>query len=72
MRDELRCPSRILAVIIERPDEESDLLEVKCSSSFCGAGRGAVVFHYFDLETSELVDTKKYKDAQEAMQRGRQ
>lgn len=61
-----------MAVIIERHGQPSDLLEVKCSASRCGAGHGAVVFHYFDLETSELVETKKYKDAEEAMQRGRQ
>jgi hypothetical protein len=54
---ELRCPSRILAVVTE-----DGLLEVKCSSKYCGAGNGTVVLHYFDLETLQLKETKTYNN----------
>lgn len=52
---ELRCNHKLFGVL------QGDRLEVKCNSSHCGAGRGVVVLHYFDLE-GNLQDTKRYKD----------
>ena len=38
------------------------LLEVKCSSKFCGAAPGVVVLHRFDLLTGEELETKRFRD----------
>lgn len=59
MEGELRCPSRIQGIITS-----SGLLEIKCRSKACGAKRGVVVLHYFDLSSGELVpvDTKILTD----------
>lgn len=53
---ELRCPSRLHGVLKGR------LIEIKCSSRFCGANRETIVFHYFNPETGEIVKTVKYKN----------
>lgn len=37
------------------------VLEVKCSSRFCGARPGAVVLHRFDTTTGQLLETVRYK-----------
>jgi hypothetical protein len=53
---DLRCPSK-------KHGEISDsLVEIKCSSRFCGAGPGVVVIHRFDGTTGELVETLQFKD----------
>lgn len=57
MRLDLRCPAKLHGVLIA-----PDRLEVKCSSRFCGAGNGVVVFHVFDVTTGEVVHDKKYRD----------
>jgi hypothetical protein len=41
---------------------EKGIIEVKCSSRFCGAGEGVVVIHKFNSSNGELLETKKYKD----------
>ena len=57
MKSELRCDHKLHGIIVD-----GDNLEVKCSSAFCGAGAGTVVFHYFSISTGELTSTKKYQD----------
>lgn len=37
-------------------------LEVKCGRRGCGAGRGVVVLHTFDINTGELVGTSRFAD----------
>lgn len=37
-------------------------LEVKCGRRGCGAKRGVVVLHTFDLITGNLVATKRFAD----------
>jgi hypothetical protein len=37
-------------------------MEVKCDSRRCGAGGGIVVFHYFNISTGALVESKKFSD----------
>lgn len=37
-------------------------LEVKCRRRSCGAGRGVVVLHTFDLTTGHMVGTNRYAD----------
>lgn len=46
----LRCQSKKHAVLLS-----SHVIEVKCSSRFCGARRGVVVLHRFDLDTGEMT-----------------
>lgn len=52
---ELRCRSTLIGVI------KNGLLEVKCKHWYC-TRNNAVTFHYFDLSTGQLVDTKQYTD----------
>jgi hypothetical protein len=37
-------------------------LEVKCGRRGCGAKRGVVVLHTFDLTTGDLVATNRFAD----------
>jgi hypothetical protein len=53
---DLRCPSKKHGEIAD------SLVEIKCSSRFCGAGPGVVVIHRFDGNTGELVETRQFKD----------
>lgn len=53
---ELRCPSRMHGIV------ELKTIEVKCRSARCGARKGAVVLHSFDLSSGELIETKKFKE----------
>lgn len=38
------------------------VVEIKCSSRFCGAGPGVVVLHRFSTATGELMETRRFKD----------
>lgn len=53
---ELRCGGTMHGKL------EDHLLEVKCSRRSCGAGRGIVVLHTFNLNTGELVGTSRFAD----------
>lgn len=53
---ELRCAAKKHANVIG-----DNIVEIKCNSRFCGAKRGVIVLHSFDLRTDELLDTKKFK-----------
>lgn len=53
----LRCSSKLHGVVLD-----GHVLQVKCSSRFCGAAPGVVVMHYFDLKTGEQ-HTSAFKDA---------
>lgn len=46
----LRCPSKKHAVLIS-----DHVIEVKCNSRFCGARRGVVVLHRFDLISLQMT-----------------
>lgn len=59
MDGELRCEYKLHGVVVE---PSSGVLEVKCGSSYCGAGNGVVVMHYFDLNTCTLIETKRFQD----------
>jgi hypothetical protein len=54
---ELRCPSKKHGEVID-----DHTVEVKCNSTFCGAGPGFVVLHQFDLVTGQLIQTRKYQE----------
>ena len=53
----LRCENSILFGVLD-----GNVLEVKCKSSRCGAGKGVVVLHQFALPSGELIATRKYKN----------
>jgi len=55
---ELRC----IGTMHGKLDIHDGKLEVKCGRRRCGAGRGVVVLHTFDLTNGELVGTKRYAD----------
>lgn len=57
MTTELRCDNKKHGIVVD-----THYVEVKCGSSFCGAGRGIVVIHRFDIRTGQLTDTKKYRE----------
>jgi hypothetical protein len=52
----LRCQSKKHAELIS-----DHVIEVKCSSRFCGARRGVVVLHRFNLTTGEMT-TRKFSE----------
>lgn len=51
----LRCESKKHAELIN-----DHVIEVKCSSRFCGARRGIVVIHRFDLATGNMT-TRRFQ-----------
>ena len=38
------------------------VVEVKCRSQRCGAGKGIVVIHVFDVDSQKLLETKRYRE----------
>jgi hypothetical protein len=56
--DELRCAFKKFGELYP----EDGILEIKCSSSYCGARPGVIVIHGFDIQTGKLVGTDIYKD----------
>lgn len=65
---EVRCRSRILGIVTEN----GSLLEIKCSSKLCGAAKGVVVFHYIELSTMNVVETKRFKDPSKSFEGSKQ
>lgn len=53
---DLRCPAK------KHAELDDGLVEIKCSSRWCGAGPGVVVIHRFDSTTGELRETLQFKD----------
>lgn len=57
---ELRCENRLhgrLSEVDGRP-----ALEIVCRSAFCKGPEGAVVLHFFDVATGDLIATRRYKN----------
>lgn len=65
MTTALRCDSKKHAELIG-----DHVIEVKCSSRFCGARRGVVVLHQFNLLTHE-VTTQTFRDPHGVSQKER-
>lgn len=51
---DLRCEHKKHGEIIE------GILEIKCSSRFCGAGNGVVVIHRWDAFNGGRLDDKRF------------
>lgn len=61
---EIRCVGKRHGLLLHQPGGGGAwTLEVKCDSRVCGAGRGVVVLHRWDLTTGELVSTSRFRDA---------
>lgn len=59
---QLRCQSKLQGIIKELANG-TRVLEVRCKDKWCAErGAGLVVLHYFNVDTGELVDTKKFRD----------
>lgn len=54
---DLRCHFKLHGIVIE-----PGVFEVKCNSHLCGAGRGVVILHRFDLGTGQLIKTLVFHD----------
>lgn len=68
-RIELRCRSRRQGIIKEYPDGKR-LLEIRCKDHWCAdKADGAVVIHYFNVDTGELDHTSRYRDPAKAQER---
>lgn len=67
MAIELRCGKRLHGVLTD-----DGVLEVACRSALCGHEPGVLVIHRFDVSTGEFLDTKRYKDATEVLNRKEQ
>ena len=57
---ELRCSGTLHGVL--KVHHGVRCLESKCHQFRCTKGRAVAVFHYYSLETGELVDTVTYQD----------
>lgn len=57
---ELRCEHKKLGVLLETG--LGGVVELKCSSRFCGATAGTVVLHRFSTETGQLIGTARFRD----------
>jgi hypothetical protein len=58
MITELRCGGNMHGKL----DIVNGKLEVKCRRRGCGAKRGVVVLHTFELSTGKMVGTRKFAD----------
>jgi hypothetical protein len=57
---ELRCSgNKLYGLVVD--GEATGILEVRCTSRFCGKQDGVVVLHQFNLGTGEY-QTRKYKE----------
>lgn len=56
----MRCEYKLLG-IINKP-AIGGIVELKCSSRFCGAKAGVVVLHRFSTETGKLLGTSRFRD----------
>jgi hypothetical protein len=54
---ELRCGGTMHAKLLD-----DRILEVKCGRRSCGAKRGVVVLHTFDLNSGQMVGTARYAE----------
>lgn len=53
---DLRCNAKLHGKI------DKDLIEVRCSSRWCGKQPGVVVVHRFNRHTGELIETLLFKN----------
>jgi hypothetical protein len=57
---ELRCPSKKYGELLT-PSTDEGIIEVRCSSRWCGAEAGVIVLHQFSTESGKLLQTNRYQ-----------
>lgn len=57
MTYELRCDNKKFGELLD-----DGVVEVKCSSRFCGAAAGVIVLHQFDVHTGKLINTMRFRE----------
>ncbi len=55
---EIRCPKGVMFGILRG----ARTIAFKCHNRRCGAGPGVVVLHTFDINTSELLRTDRFRE----------
>jgi len=58
---ELRCAHRKFGNL-RRPSGDAGLVEMLCSSRWCGHAQGVIVLHTFDTSTGSLVETRAFRE----------
>lgn len=53
----LRCDGTLYGLLTD-----GRWLEVKCKRRICGYSKGMVILHTIDLQTNEVVSTKKFAE----------
>lgn len=53
---QLRCDHKLHGII-----PSPRVVEVACDSRYCGAAKGVVVLHRFDIDSGQLVETLRFK-----------
>lgn len=61
----LHCGNKLHGVVLD-----NGLIEISCSSKFCGKESGVVVLHRFNAENGELVETLKFKAPPDQYKKG--
>lgn len=56
---DLKCPHRARHAVLY---PEENFVEMKCDRSHCGAGRGRVVLHRWNLTTGEPMETLRFAE----------
>jgi hypothetical protein len=54
---DIRCDNKKFGELTD-----DGVIEIKCSSKFCGAAPDVVVIHRFDPLSGILVETKRFRD----------
>ncbi len=64
---ELRCAFKLHGILLT---SSCGTLEVKCDSQLCGASKGLIILHRFDLETGDLSETLRFKQPKKGVTSG--
>lgn len=65
MTYELRCESKLHGIVVE-----DGIVEIKCQSKFCGAGKGVVVLHRFRVSDGSIVSTLRLREPGDSRRKG--
>jgi hypothetical protein len=57
MRADLRCDSKKFGELLDE-----NVIEIKCSSRFCGAKAGVIVLHRFDTKSGKMLETIRFRE----------
>lgn len=58
---ELRCKGKLHGIVVIEDTESHAVVEFKCRSRWCGAGKNRVVLHRFNIRNGQYI-TRRYSD----------